>query len=79
MICVNERRSNSLQGYKIIGISVGADVTKKKQEMSIDLIANLWNEKLKGDYFTIGAESLQRADIQPKSPFLTYSNKFTGN
>lgn len=45
MICANKRKSDSLQGYKVIGISTGLD--KGKQVMTIDLIVNLWNEKLK--------------------------------
>lgn len=75
MVCVNERKIDSLQGYKVLGITIGSDSKK----MTIDLIVNLWNERLKSDYYTIGAESLPNADIQPKSPYFTFRNKLTGN
>lgn len=78
MKCSTPRKSDSLQGYKILGISAGNDVKKNKQVMSINLIANLWNEKLIGEYFTIGTNEVN-ANMNPKSPFLTFRNKFTGN
>lgn len=79
MICESERKSDSLQGFKLIGISVGLE--KGKQIMTIDLIVNLWNEKLKkgSDFFTIGTSNVPNVDLKTESPYVSYRNKFTGN
>lgn len=79
MICSSERKSHSLQGYKVIGISTGID--KGKQVMTIDMITNLWNEKLKvnSDLFTIGTVNVQNVDLKSDSPIVNFRNKFTGN
>lgn len=79
-MCENERRLDSLQGYKIIGISAGVGANKKKQEMTIDLIINLWNEKMKvSNLFTIGSKNVPNVDLTEASPFFSYRNKYTGN
>lgn len=78
--CGDERKIVSLQGYKVIGISAGVGVgTNNKQEMTIDLIINLWNEKMKSDFFTIGAQNVQNIDLSVSSSFVTFRNKYTGN
>lgn len=78
MTCYSQRKSSSLQ---VIFISAGPDSTNpNKQAMSIDLIANLWNEKLKDtEFFTIGSTNVPNADLQSNSPLLKYRNKLTGN
>lgn len=79
MKCSNERKSDSLQGFKVIGISTGID--KGKQIMTIDLIVNLWNETLKkdSDFFTIGTLNVPNIDLNTGSANVNYKNKFTGN
>lgn len=79
MECTNERKSNSLQGFKVIGISI--EQVNGKQVMTIDLIANLWNEKLKAssDFFTIGGSNVPSVDLKTDSPYVLYRNKFTKN
>lgn len=79
MMCSKKRKSDSLQGYKVIGISTGID--KGKQVMTIDLIVNLWNEKVKpdSDFYTIGTVNVPNYDMITDSAYLTYRNKFTAN
>lgn len=81
MTCHSERKSNSLQGYKVIGISAGPDTTDPtKQAMAIDFVANLWNEKLKNnDFFTIGSANVPNVDLSSKSNLLKYRGKLTGH
>lgn len=81
MTCHSERKSNSLQGYKVIGISAGPDTKDPtKQAMAIDFVANLWNEKLKNnDFFTIGSANVPNVDLSSKSNLLKYRGKLTGN
>lgn len=79
MMCSEQRKSDSLQGFKVLGISAGPDSTSK-QVMSIDLVVNLWNQKFKNnEFFTIGAASVANVDLQPNSPYFGYRNKYTGN
>lgn len=72
-------KSVSLQGFKIIGIS--AEKTSNSQKMYIDLVINLWNSKFNVDtkLLTIGTESVPHTDMNTKSAFVTFRNKFTGN
>lgn len=78
-MCAEQRKSDSLQGFKVLGISAGSDSTNA-QTMTIDLIINLWNQKIKNNnFFTIGAASVANIDLQPNSPYFLYRNKFTGN
>lgn len=79
MVCANQRKSDSLQGFKILGISAGPDSTNS-QTMTVDLIINLWNQKIKNkDFFTIGSTNVVNVDMQPNSPYFAYRSKFTGN
>lgn len=66
MACYSQRKTNSLQGYKVIGMSVGPN------SIAIDLVVNLWNQKLKSEYYTIGSSNIANADLKPNSPYLNY-------
>lgn len=68
-------KSTSMQGLKIIGI------TAETQKMSVDLVINLWNSKfnLNTKLFTIGTENVANTDMNTKSGYVTYRNKFIGN
>lgn len=69
-----------LQGYKIIGISAGADTSGQKQQMTIDLIISLWNCQInERNMFTIGADGVPNTDMNTKSQFVTYRNKYSQN
>lgn len=79
-ICDSENpRSTSLQGLKIIGISV--ETTSNTQKMFVDLVINLWNSKFNVEtkLFTIGTENVPNTDMNVKSAFVAYRNKFIGN
>lgn len=41
MKCRGARKTDSLQGYKILGIKIETDSTKETQTMTIDLIINV--------------------------------------
>lgn len=73
-ICGNQGKIESLQGYKVIGITVGVGANNK-QEMTIDMVVNLWNEKFKSDFYTIRSKN---ADMDTASPYVSYKNKYTG-
>lgn len=79
MQCTNKRKSDSMQGFKVIGISI--EQINGEQVMTIDLIANLWNEKLQADtdFFTIGGANVPSVDMKTDSPYFGYRNKFTKN
>lgn len=71
-------KSTSLQGYKLIGIST--DTTSNPQKVSIDLVINLWNSKFNADnLYTIGSEDVANKDMDSKSVYVSYRNKFVGN
>lgn len=55
-ICGNQGKIESLQVYKVIGLRAGVGANNK-QEMTIDLVVNLWNEKFKSDFYTIGSKN----------------------
>lgn len=80
MLCTSEKKINTLQGYKIIGISVGPG-SAKKFIATIDLVVNLWNQKMKtnSEFFSIGASNIANVDLTPSSPFFSFQNKYTGN
>lgn len=79
MLCGSARKSDSLQGFKVIGISTGFD--KGKEVMTIDFVVNLWNEKLKSgsDFFTMGTANVPNVDLKTESPYFAYRNQFTKN
>lgn len=46
LICEDGQRKDSLQGFKVIGITAGLG-NENKPENNINLVVNLWNEKIK--------------------------------
>lgn len=80
MFCDSETKTKNLQGYKLIGLSAGEGVSANTQKMTIDLVINLWNSKInEKNMFTIGSDAVTNAELNVKSTFVTYRNKFSGN
>ena len=65
-----------LRGYKLIGITSGS---RKTTESSIILVATLWNEKFKGEFYTIGGVNIQNADMSVKSALLKFRESWNTN
>lgn len=73
-------KKKSLQGYKIIGLSTGTGKSSNTQQITIDLVVNLWNSQFNDEHmFTIGTEHVPNVDMTTKSEYVAYRNKFTKN
>lgn len=81
MICDSEHpKTKTLQGYKLIGISADTEENSNVQQMSIDVVVNLWNSVInKQNMFTVGADGVKNTDMNCNSTSVTYRSKFTGN
>lgn len=80
MICESDDskpRIKSLQGYKMIGISISAGKSENAQLMTIDFVVNLWNSKInEQNMFTIGSEDVPNTDMHFNSAYVAYQSKF---
>lgn len=65
-----------LRGYKIIGISAG---NKKNPKPSIILVATLWNEKFKGELYTIGGINVAKSDLNITSGNVKFRDSWNKN
>lgn len=81
MICDSDKpKSASLQGYKLIDIPAGTGKRSNIQQMTIDLVINLWNSKInERNMFTVGSDNVPNTDMNTKSASFNYRNKFSGN
>lgn len=59
----------SLRGYKLIGIKAGK---RQNSPASIILVATLWNEKFKGNIYTIGGINVDKSDIKVTSDYIKF-------
>lgn len=81
MICTDDSKAKKkLQGYKLVGISAGEALSGNIQQVTIDLVVNLWNSKInERNLFTIGADGVQNIDMNTKSSYLSCRTTFSGN
>lgn len=59
----------SLRGYKLIGIKAGK---RQNSPASIILVVTLWNEKFKGNIYTIGGINVDKSDIKVTSDYIKF-------
>lgn len=61
----------ALRGFKIIGISCNGNSGK------VNLVINLWNERMKNGFFTIGGSDVSNGDLKIPSDSIKFKNGFT--
>lgn len=64
-----------LRGYKVIGVTSGSKNTKA----SITLVATLWNERFKREFYTIGGVNVDKADMTVNSGTLKFRESWNKN
>lgn len=64
------------RGYKIIGITSGS---RKTTRASITLVATLWNERFKGEFYTIGGVNVDKADMKITSGTVKFRESWNKN
>lgn len=80
MLCDSDTQIKSLQGHKLIGLPAGERSSENTQQVTIDLVVNLWNSEInEKNMFTIGVDGVPNVDMNCKSTLVTYQNKFSGN
>lgn len=64
-----------LRGYKIVGITSGG----KNSKPSITLVATLWNERFKGELYTIGGVNVKNTDLSITSGAVKFRESWNKN
>lgn len=60
-----------LRGFKIVGISCSGKSGK------VNLVVNLWNERMKSGFFTIGGSDVSNEDLKIPSDSIKFKSGFT--
>lgn len=66
----------ALRGYKVIGLTSG---NKKNTKASITFVATLWNERFKGEFYTIGGVNIDKADMKISSGLVKFRESWNKN
>lgn len=70
----NCKKSTTLQGYKLIGISGGA---RSDAVPVIELVVTLWNQHINEfGYFTVGGSDVYTADLRIPSSYIKFRHSF---
>lgn len=69
---ISQSLLNLLRGYKLIGLNC------KKSSGTVDFVVNLWNERMKKGFYTVGGSDVSNANMKVQSDYIKFKSLFDG-